>query len=173
MGIPYDSDIFSRARALRLSVDPHGANWISFVYKYRSNAWNLLRKSQRMDQGDGKPAYVTKATSSITTTLPTRAEEAVPDSPFSDDSENRESRSETETMSKDSLPFALEFSILAASELSPGFSVATWGRLRVHRIRYLPPRLLGSRYRPIVVVVRVRLSVRWKPRPQVPFRRAL
>ena len=42
LGIPYDSDIFSRARALRLSVDPHDANSISFVYKYRSSAWNLL-----------------------------------------------------------------------------------------------------------------------------------
>ena len=27
---------------MRLSVEPHGANSISFVYKYRSSAWNLL-----------------------------------------------------------------------------------------------------------------------------------
>ena len=42
LGIPYDSDIFSRERALRLSVDPHGANSISLVYRYRRSAWNLL-----------------------------------------------------------------------------------------------------------------------------------
>jgi len=41
LGIPYDSDIFSRARAARLSAEPHGANSISSVYKYRSIAWNL------------------------------------------------------------------------------------------------------------------------------------
>ena len=42
LGMPYNSDVSSRIRALRLSADPHGANSISLVYKYRSSAWNLL-----------------------------------------------------------------------------------------------------------------------------------
>ena len=60
--MPYDSDIFSSARASRLSVDPHGANSISSVYKYRSSAWNLLcvilvhasrkRETDPRDKGD-------------------------------------------------------------------------------------------------------------------------
>jgi hypothetical protein len=33
LGIQYDFDGALLARALRLSVDPHGANSISFVYK--------------------------------------------------------------------------------------------------------------------------------------------
>ena len=33
LGIPYDFDMGSLTRALRLSMDPHGANSISLVYK--------------------------------------------------------------------------------------------------------------------------------------------
>jgi len=54
-GASYGSEISSRTRVLRLSLDPHGANSISLVYKYFSSAWNLsnsVRKLAVQEQGD-------------------------------------------------------------------------------------------------------------------------